>query len=118
MADFTSYIPADMVLTALLNNCIINIFKRFYFMLMTDVTYELQRDILVIIVFLTGGGLYGLLSSVGLFEFAVSSCVLSPVLSVLFYEAGFYAWLVRTLKAFLDAISSRLTEAVHAFRKK
>lgn len=116
--NFINYIPADIVLTALLNNFTVNIFKRFYFFIMAGVPYELKRDILIIIVFLSGGGLYGFLAFLGVFEFASASCILAPVLSVLFYEAGFYNWLVRTFSAVLEAVSVRLVEVVNAFRKK
>jgi hypothetical protein len=116
--SFITYIPIDIIITALLNNVAINIFKPFYFMFMANFRTILKRDFLIIIVFVTGGALYSVLSYGGVFPFVASSCILSPVISVLFYEAGFYSWLVRTLRAILEALSARITEVIYAFRKK
>lgn len=114
---FLRFIPYDAIITALTLNVLINSLKPLYFVLMADVK-DVRRDMLVIIVFIFGGALYSLLAYFGLFVFSTASCVLSPVLSVFFYDTGFYPWIVRTAKALLGAVAAKLLEMINAYKHK
>ena len=112
------FIPFEIFALALMNNVLTSLLKGFYFRIMAGVNEALTKEILQIIVFLLGMGMYAITAQTGLFAFSLIPCLAAPIVSIIFYRAGFYDWLVDTFKAALTAISAKLVEVINAFRHK